>query len=134
MSVYNRYKTSRRQRGLTMISMVVLLLFGAFVVTCVLKMLPVYIENWNVRSILNALDEQFENTTVVSKSDIRTKITKRMNIDMISSIKAKDIEIKKEKNVYIVNANYESRVPLIGNVDVVMKFDNNVVEIPIHNQ
>lgn len=114
--------------------MVVLLLFGAFVVTCVLKMLPVYIENWNVRSILNALDEQFENTTVVSKSDIRTKITKRMNIDMISSIKAKDIEIKKEKNVYIVNANYESRVPLIGNVDVVMKFDNNVVEIPIHNQ
>ena len=37
--------------------------------------------------------------------------------------------IERVDDNYVVNANYESRVELIGNVDVVLKFENNIIEL-----
>ena len=119
------------QRGMSMLGMLVAILLGGLLITCVLKMVPAYIESWNVRSILQDLDQQFEGVAVVEKRAIRSKLNKRMHIDMIDAIQPGDISIEKERDVYIVSANYEKRVSLIGNVDVVMKFEDNVVEIPI---
>ena len=42
-----------------------------------------------------------------------------------------DIEIEKTKSHYVVTANYETRVALIANIDVVLKFENNKIELPL---
>lgn len=130
----NRAAAPNIQRGMTMLSMLVCILLGGLLITCVLKMVPVYIENWNIRSILNDLVPHFEGTGRVEKRDILKKIGNRMDIDMVDAISADSIEVKKENDMYRVSANYETRVALFGNVDVVMKFENNTVDIPMYSE
>ncbi len=123
----------KRQRGLSLISLLMLFLLGGFFVTCVLKMGPVYIEAWNFRTILTDLEGQFANAEVVDKFEIRKKIQRRMDIDMIDAIQPDQIKVRRDGDVYVVSGDYEVRVALIGNVDVVMKFANQV-NIPLPNQ
>lgn len=121
----------QRQRGMGMLGMLLVILFGGLTITCAVKMLPFYVENWNIKSILGDLEEQFAGNPGVKKEDIAEKFSKRLYIDMVEQISMDDVIVKKEKGAYVVTANYEKRVNLFGNVDVVMVFDNNVAEIPL---
>ncbi|MBT8148992.1 MAG: DUF4845 domain-containing protein [Gammaproteobacteria bacterium] len=126
----SRYK----QRGLGMLGMLVVMLIGGLLLTCVVKMAPVYIGNWNIKSILSDIEEQFQGAGPIEKEQIVKKIQKRMNIDMVDAITMNDIKVKKEKGRYVVTANYEKRVNLMGNVDIVMVFADNTVEIPLNSR
>ena len=120
----------RAQLGMGMIGMLVVMLIGGLLLTCVVKMAPVYLGNWNIQSILGDLESQFEGVGALKKEDIVKKISKRMNVDMVDVITMDDVVVKKESGVYMVTANYEKRVKLIGNVDLVMVFNNNRAEVP----
>lgn len=120
----------RAQLGMGMIGMLVVMLIGGLLLTCVIKMFPVYVGNWNIQSILGDLESQFEGVGALKKEDIVKKISKRMNVDMVDVITMDDVVVKKESGVYMVTANYEKRVKLIGNVDLVMVFNNNRAEVP----
>ncbi|MBT8150236.1 MAG: DUF4845 domain-containing protein [Gammaproteobacteria bacterium] len=127
----HRLSSAHRQYGMGMLSMLVAILVCGVSITCAVKMVPFYVENWNIKSILGDLQEQFNGDPTVKKEDIVDKLNKRMYIDMVEAISAKDISVRKENTGYVVNANYEKRVNLFGNVDVVMVFDNNEVEISL---
>ena len=114
-----------------MVGMLAAILVGGLLITCAVKMLPYYIENWNIQSILRDTEKQFTGSASVKKEEIVEKLKKRMYVDMIESISMDEVVVKKEKGAYLVTANYEQRVNLFGNVDVVMVFDNNIAEIPI---
>lgn len=116
----------RKQRGVSTWSLLFLLVIGGFVVTCVLKLGPVYYDNWNFRSILNDLETEFSGTGAIDKMAVRSRLQKRMNIDMIDWVKAKDVTITRDGDNYVVVGKYEARVELLGNVDVVLKFDDQV--------
>ncbi|NNC55662.1 MAG: DUF4845 domain-containing protein [Pseudomonadales bacterium] len=126
-----RVHTARGQRGMGMLGMLVVILAGGVAITCAVKMVPFYIENWNIKSILGDVKEQFDGIPTVKKADIVDKINKRLYIDMVEVISPKEVSVRKEKTGYVVSANYEKRVNLFGNVDVVMVFDNNEVEISL---
>ncbi len=118
-------------RGMGTINLLVVLAVAALALTCVLKMLPVYIENRSLLAILEGIkEEHLAANQPTTRSEIKLKIAKRFNINQIDSISASDVVVEKTKEGYTITANYESRVPLIGNVDVVMKFDNNQVQLP----
>jgi len=115
-----------RQKGLSMPSLLMLFIIGGVIVTCIIKMGPVYYDNWNFRSILEDIETEFSGVGTVDKTVVRKRIQKRMSIDMIKSIKSKDVTITRDGDAYVVGAQYEARVSLLGNVDVVMKFDDKV--------
>lgn len=124
-----------RRRQLGMSSIQVVLMIGLFVLalTCVLKMVPVYIQNMNAQSIFDGLlEEQLGRDRPFTKSEIRSLMRKRMSINQITILTSKDVEIEKTSSGNIVNAVYEVREPLIGNIDVVMKFENSVT-LPLAN-
>ena len=123
-------KANANESGMSLLAMLFFILIGGLLITCILKMGPVYLENWNFRSILTDLEEQFEQEAILEKSEIRSKIMRRMNIDMIDAIKLEDVTIKRDDDDYLVTGDYEARVELLGNVDVVMKFKNQV-RLPI---
>ncbi|MGB5326203.1 MAG: DUF4845 domain-containing protein [Pseudomonadales bacterium] len=123
--------TPARQLGLGMLGMLVVILFGGFLITCAVKMLPYYVDNWNVQSILKDVQEQFSGNPMVKKEEIVDKLSKRLYIDMVDSIAMSDIVVKKEMGAYLITANYEKRINLMGNVDVVIMFNNNTAEIPL---
>ena len=124
-----------RHRQLGMSSILLVLMIGLFVLalTCVLKMAPVYIQHMNAQSVFDSLlEEQSTRDRPFLKSEIRSLIGKRMNINQITIMALKDVEIEKTSSGNIVNAVYEVREPLIGNIDVVMKFENSVT-LPLAN-
>ena len=126
-----RLASRHGQKGLGMIGSLLVILVGGLLLTCAIKMIPIYFQNWNIQSILNDLEPEFADVGTVTKKAIENKLSKRLNIDMISAIKVNDIEIKKIKGVFKITANYEKRIHIIGNVDIVMAFDNNSTTIPV---
>jgi len=115
-----------KQLGVSTLSLLFLLIVGGVLVTCVLKIGPVYYDNWNFRSILSDLEAEFSGKGAVDKMAVRKRLQKRMNIDMIDWVKSKDVTIERDGDNYVVAGKYEARVELFGNVDVVMKFDDQV--------
>ena len=116
-----------RQAGISSVGFVFTIALGFLLLTCTLKMLPVYIQNWNVQSVLDSVQsEHLERSTPLTKAEIRSRINKRLNINQITVLTSKQITIEKTAEAYTVIANYEVREQLFSNIDVVMKFDNNV--------
>ena len=124
-----RFRSARfyRQAGISSIGLVTSIALGFLLLTCTLTMLPAYIQNWNVQSVLDGvLTEHLERATPLTRAEIRTRINKRLNINQITALTSRQIDIEKTAEAYTVIADYEVRESLFANIDVVMKFDNSV--------
>ncbi|MBN4055422.1 DUF4845 domain-containing protein [bacterium AH-315-K03] len=122
-------KTRFRQQGMSALSVLCVLVGVSFVVTCTVKLLPHYMEAWSLDSTIekSIKNNDYKN---MSAGDIRRKLNKYIDMNRMDSIKAKDMKIKISKGKTQIDATYEKRVPLLANIDVVMKFDTLKYEFP----
>ncbi len=111
-------KKQQGMTGLGWMTVIFLICFFAFVG---IKLLPVYMENYSVKSIIKAV-EQEPNIAKKSAAAVRALINKRLLINGIRDIKKEHISIKKFAGVLSVKIEYEVRKPLFGNMDAVMSF------------
>lgn len=120
--------TAFYQRGLSSISILIVMMVGAFFLICALKLIPIYIEGASVASSISSAAEEreFDGLTV---KQMRSKLGKYFEINRIEGISARDIEIKRVKGVTYIDASYEQREPLLFNIDVVVKFDDLKYEV-----
>jgi hypothetical protein len=111
-----------RQAGLGMLGWLIVLAVASFFLTCFLKVGPIYLDYWQTKG---ALDDVMASSKAVSmsKDELRNSITKHLDVSRIETIKAKEVRITDGKDGREVDATYEKRVPLIANIDVVVKFD-----------
>ncbi len=115
--------TPHYQRGLSSFSILLVMMVSAFFLICALKLIPLYIEGASVgNSISSAIeDNEFDGMSV---KEIRSKIAKFFEINRVEGVNARDIEIKRSKGTTYIDASYAPQVPLLFNIDVVVKFDN----------
>ena len=99
----------------------------AFFVMIAIKLIPIYMENFNVASHVSRL-EQDSRSTEMTKEEIRKTLVKRFGIDDVKSVTRQDIFITDIPGGYSVEVDYEVRKSLLGNVDVVVYF-NETAEI-----
>lgn len=99
---------------------------GAFVLIIVallgLKMVPAYIHSGQISQIFREIvaDPAMQNAPV---SAVEMSYRKRANINYIEDLKVEDIEIVREGGVLSLSASYEVRIPLLGNVSLVLAFN-----------
>jgi hypothetical protein len=117
-----------RQTGLTTLAWLVVLLVAGFFLICVVKIGPVYMESMTVKSILNQVAEETRSEGL-GKAEIHDRIAKKLLINTVSGMSMADVEVSGQGQQYAIDANYEVRKPLLFNVDVVVNFDDMVVEI-----
>jgi len=126
-----------RQSGYTVWQWLVFLLIAAFFLTIGFKIGPLYVTNYTVQSTVKALQNEPE---LASKSviEMRQAIERKFDVNTIVVIQAvcRDkhrpcMKVERSKSIVKIDANYEARVHVMGNVDAVVVFDNNFVEIPI---
>ncbi len=60
----------------------------------------------------------------VSNSDIKKQLSNFNMVNNVRNPEANDIKIERLKNKFLVNLNYERRVPLFYNIEVVVTFRN----------
>jgi len=84
-----------------------------------LKIAPAYIEYFTVKKAIVAIAQSNSRATV---GEVRYAFQMRSAIDNIDVIGAKDLDITKEGNEVVVSFAYPKRIPLFGNVNVVIDF------------
>lgn len=111
----------KKQKGLTMISWMVVIAIVVFNGVIGMNVIPVYINDHSVKSIMKNLEMD---TAVRGKSPKQLKeiISKRLRINNVYSIEKENIVIKKIKNGHYITINYEPRGKLVGNLDYIVSF------------
>jgi hypothetical protein len=121
-------KSIDRQFGLTPVSIVVMLLIGAFFVMLALRLTPIYLENFKVSSHLEKLAKDPDSKNM-SEDELVNKLFKRLNIDDVEHVTQEDVTIEQTDSGLTIYVDYEVRSPTIGNVDIVASFSEKA-EIP----
>ncbi len=118
----------RNQQGSTTAGFIIMAGIVGVIAFGLLKVTPMYLEQMKVASILNDVKADLDGTKT-SAQQIRIAINKRINIEMVRNLDARQFKISKNKSGnYDVRAQYERRELYIANVYLVVVFDQ-VVEI-----
>lgn len=117
-----------KQKGLTGISIMAILVVIAFIAIIFFKIMPVYLDSFIVGDIVSSLKEE-RGLGEKSNRDITTMILKRLDVNAVSDVTAEHIFIEKLKNDVYVDVEYEVRKPMFGNLDVVVSFKKSA-EVP----
>lgn len=115
-----------RQRGMGFIGVIFIVGLAAFFMTLLLKLGPLYLNFWTIRSIMTGVVEQAETIEGGARGIVPT-INKRLNVNSVNNVSYKDFKVTKiDQNTYEVKVEYEQRVHLFFNVDAVTMFNYQV--------
>ena len=115
-----------RQRGATFIGMVIILAIVGLGLYAGIRLTPIYLEYMKVvRSMQQTRDELKGGPPDLAA--LRVSLDRRWAIEDISTISAKDIDIKKNGDGVTMRAFYRAEAPFIGNVSLVVDFDKSVL-------
>ena len=114
--------TIKRQRGLALSA---LLLWGvgiAMVAILVIRVLPDVIEYSKIKHAVKAVASESAGKTV---AEIRHAFGQYAEVEHIKGFGPADLEIFKEENQVVVAFAYEKRIPLLGNVSLLIDFSGS---------
>ena len=114
------------QRGVTGITVILIVALVAFFSLIAIRLFPIYLEHFKVTSHLHNLAAE-DGAGKLSDSEIRKILAKRFDIDDVEHVRAEDIFIEHpDRNTTIIAIEYEVRTPAFGNVDMVVSFVDEV--------
>jgi len=111
-----------KQRGLSALGVLLVLTIGGFFLTIATTIGPLYLDNSFVNAAIQSLAS--EPIHKLSDSKIRRRLQDSFTINNIRDVNAKDTVIERKKTATTVSLDYERRVHLLANVDVVVVFKN----------
>lgn len=109
------------QKGLTMISWIVVLVFLLFQAVIAMNVIPVYISDSSVKKIMTELPHDVKATGASAKG-LKSLISQRLSMNNVYSVKPENIKVKKGHGENIVTLEYEPRGKLIGNLEFIVNF------------
>ena len=126
----NSIAARRRQNGMTYLGMLILLVVIAFFAIVLIKVAPLYMEHFKVTSSLDSLaQEAKDKQTVLSPQEIEKHLLSRLSINDVQHVNKDNISITREGRKTVVEVDYEARVTLFDNLDLVARFPDNRVEL-----
>jgi hypothetical protein len=111
------------QSGLGMLGWLIVLGIASFALTCFFKIGPVYLDYWQTKKALDVVMENPQ-SAMLGRTELLNAIEKQLDVSRIETISKKDIKIVDSRDGRVLDASYEKRVPLLSNIDVVVKFEN----------
>lgn len=117
-----------KQKGLTGVSIVVMLVVIAFISIIFLKIMPIYFDAFKVGDVVSSLKAE-RGLGDKGNREITSMILKRLDVNQVSDVTKEHIFIEKTKNDIFIDVEYEVRKPMFGNLDVIVSFKKSV-EVP----
>jgi len=114
-----------KQKGLTAISIMLLLIVIAFVAVTFLKIIPIYFDSFKVGDVVSSFKEE-RGLGDKSSNEITSMILRRLDVNMVSDVKKDNVFIEKTKNEVLIDIEYEVRKQMFGNLDVIVTFKKSV--------
>jgi hypothetical protein len=114
-----------RQRGATFLGIVVILLILGTALYAGIRLVPIYLDYMKVaRSMEQLRDEQGAIDT--NPQLIRNSLERRWDVEDITGIGWKDVQITKTSDGYEMKAAYQVEQQFLYNVYLLVKFDKTV--------
>ena len=108
------------QRGLSLVNLIVGLAVVGFLVVMAAKLIPAYLEFYNVKKVLATMEQAGSLKGTVR--EIRYDWEKRNAIEDIKSVRGEDLEITKAGGETVVTAAWSVRIPMVGNASACLDF------------
>lgn len=114
-----------RQRGWSLWSMLSTLVTVLVLGTLAVRLLPVYVDHNMVitvsRSIMDSRD-----TANLSQGQFRREVSRSLRMNNISDVDPDSVTLVRAGGDLSVRINYERRVPLFRNIELLVSFDDRV--------
>ena len=120
-------KTFTQQRGMSIPGMLIIAAMVGFFIMCTIRLVPRYLEYLSIREIVSTIAREY-NPEEQDLGDIRRRVDTMFNTNQIYDLQPREVEIFHKKGKTYIDANYEVRVPMVGNIDAVMYFDDLEIE------
>lgn len=117
-----------KQRGMTLISWVIVLGIIAFFATVVIRILPMYQEYFSVVQIMESMEVELKQNKL-TKQQVNLLFAKRFNTGYVTSVKPENITYSRGRdNVSVTKVviDYEVRKPFIAQISLVGHFHEEI--------
>jgi hypothetical protein len=124
--IMRQHHSSRRhQRGMTFIGLLCILALVGTIGFAGLRLVPLYLNYMKVARSMDVTAAEFksENPDPVG---IRRSLEKHWQIEDISGVDAKDVEITKDEGTVTMHVAYDDAAPYVSNVSLTVHFDKTV--------
>jgi len=118
-------QSKNKQKGLTGISIMAILVVIAFIALIFLKIMPIYFDAFKVGDVVSDMKEE-RGLDDKSNNEIATMILKRLDVNMVTDVTKDDIVVEKTKDTIFIDVEYEVRKNMFGNLDVIISFKKSV--------
>ncbi|WP_305806273.1 DUF4845 domain-containing protein [Stenotrophomonas sp. YIM B06876] len=115
---------NRKQGGMTLTSFLAVLIVVAFAIYVGMKLLPMYQEYYSVRTAMKGVANE-PGSADMDPSKVQDLFFRRLYINYSENVKPQDVKFERIDGGWRMKVNYEVRRELIGNLDVVGKFDTS---------
>ncbi|HUQ09529.1 MAG TPA: DUF4845 domain-containing protein [Steroidobacteraceae bacterium] len=115
-----------KQRGVTMIGWIILLIPIAIVLYAGLRVGPEYFNYYKLRTAMEETATKLRSDETLTPKTIRSALDRRFNTGYID-MKSSDLEVTKVDGGWQMAADYESEVKLFGNLYLTMAFDHTTI-------
>ncbi|HEY7886226.1 MAG TPA: DUF4845 domain-containing protein [Cellvibrionaceae bacterium] len=116
--------TGYSQRGWSSLSLLLVIVIAAFFLMCAFKLVPAYAENHYIVTGLKQLADDPEGLAKKTNAQIIRDLNSYYTINNVRSAGAKEIDITRNSRGVVIVNQYEERIPLLANIDVVLRFHN----------
>jgi hypothetical protein len=115
----------RRQRGVTFIGWLFLLIPVGIIVYMAIRLVPIYLNYQRVaHSIMQtAIDLKTEDMATLTPLLIRGALSRHFDVESITFPDVKDVLITRDGTGWTLEAKFEDSAPLIYNISLVVDFD-----------
>jgi hypothetical protein len=109
-----------RQQGLSLIGLIIVGGLLAFALLLAFRSVPAITEYMAIQRVIKSVaDEGNQGGTM---AELRRSFDRRANIDNISTITGRELDIYKQGGMVVIEAEYERKVPIAGNVSLLFEF------------
>jgi len=112
----------RHQAGMTTLGFIILALIVGLLVFGGIQLTPVYLNYMKVVGIVDGVVEEFDGQKPTREA-MRRSISRRVDVESVSIITARDFTVTAVDGGYEVAAVYEHTSPFIGNISFTVSFD-----------
>jgi hypothetical protein len=116
-----------KQRGITMIGWLVLLVPLAIVGYAGIRLAPIYLNYMKVTRSLEQTSKDLEDQEALTGNAIRNALGKHLvDVESVDFPTIEQVLIRREGPVWVMQASYEDTAPLFANLGLLVKFDKTV--------
>lgn len=116
----------RKQRGVTMIGWIILLIPVALVAYAAIRVGPIYYEYYKLLSACESTASELKSDETLTKKSIEQALQRRFDTSYVDDVTASELEITKSEAGWSIGINYDEEAPLFGNLLLLLRFNKSV--------